>query len=1035
MLRRLSPMLVLTACSDAGLSVYLKGPEAAITDSGGGCLVGRELTLSGLVSDSDGRTVNDALIVTWSVYAVDADREESLDVSGPDASGVVAASWTPAYEGAYEVTLRVTDADALFADASVSFACVANHAPTSTIVRPSSTDALPEDELTWLYGHVFDEETLLDQLAVEWTSSLDGVVLSGLATESGETTDYVALSPGDHVLTLSVTDGDGESASDQVAITVGECLDEDNDGSILAGTCATGDDCDDTDPAVNPSATEVCDGTDNDCDGEVDEDDAADVPTWYTDADGDGHGDPTTPMVDCTPRADQVSIGDDCNDTDAGVSPDATETCNDVDDDCDDAVDEGLDADGDGIVDCHDAEDCDGVDNDGDGDVDEGTADADGDGTCDALDAEECDGVDNDGDGEVDEASATDAASWYADTDDDGYGAGAALTACEAPGGYVADDNDCDDADDAVYPGAEELCDGVDNDCNSSTSDGGTDADGDGYYLCDGSGEEEDCDDGDDTIHPGAEEICDGEDNNCNGEYPIGEGVDDDGDGALACECSDFDDAAACEVVADCDDGDSTVYPGATEVCDAQDNDCDGSLGTDETTDADSDGSVACEDCDDADAMRSPDFAEVCLNGVDDDCDGIVDWCSVDQVDVTIYGEDTSDHAGTGLAIGDLDDDGVLDVAIGVPGAGTNAVGEAYVYSGAPSASDTLATAEYRFEGTVTDEQIGGTLAIGDVTDDGVADLLVRAVDAVYALPGPISSGSAVGDAWILDGAGTYGSQRALSSGDVDGDGDADVLVGNEESWVAYLVDGPVGTDVDLATGSVATMSGAYTFTGMEGSNSGDVDGDGYDDILVGAYNWYAGTAGRVYLAFGPVAGSMSLDADADVIFEQSVDGDGLGMTIDCREDANGDGYDDILLGLPGVDYAASGGGAVYLVDGRARADWSTVTLASATAVIYGEESGGVGANAHLGDVSDDAVPDILFNSGNGATGNAYAFYGPLSGTFLETEADASVGGAGGLGDAADIDADGVPDILLANANESTNGTYAGAVYVIFGGF
>ncbi|MFH1465764.1 MAG: MopE-related protein [Pseudomonadota bacterium] len=125
-----------------------------------------------------------------------------------------------------------------------------------------------------------------------------------------------------------------------------------------------GDDCDDTDGAISPSAEELCDLADNDCDGAVDEDDAADAPTWYTDADGDLWGDPTSGITACNQPAGTIADGTDCDDTDASLNQD--------------------DADGDGFStcdeDCDDAEPTtypgatevagDGVDNDCDGEID-----------------------------------------------------------------------------------------------------------------------------------------------------------------------------------------------------------------------------------------------------------------------------------------------------------------------------------------------------------------------------------------------------------------------------------------------------------------------------------------------------------------------------------------------------------------------------------------------------------------------------------------------------------------------------------------
>jgi hypothetical protein len=127
---------------------------------------------------------------------------------------------------------------------------------------------------------------------------------------------------------------------------------------------------------------------------------------------------------------------------------------------------------------------------------------------------------------------------------------------------------DCDDYDDAVFPGAPERCDGVDNNCNGDVDEGVLDddglcaecrdLDGDGHRDCDG-----DCDDDDPAVSPVAPETCDGRDEDCDGE--VDEDFDADGDGS-----------ATCGAGADCDDADPLVSPGAIEVCDSIDNDCSG---------------------------------------------------------------------------------------------------------------------------------------------------------------------------------------------------------------------------------------------------------------------------------------------------------------------------------------------------------------------------------------------------------------------------------------------------------------------------
>ncbi len=217
--------------------------------------------------------------------------------------------------------------------------------------------------------------------------------------------------------------------------------------------------------------------------------------------------------------------------------------------------------------------------------------------------------------------------------------------------------DDCDDADAAVHPGAEELCNWRDDDCDGLIDDG-LDLDGDGWSPCDG-----DCDDGDTAIHPGAEEACDGLDSDCDGSLSAAE-LDQDGDGWTPCD-------------GDCDDERSEVFPGAEEICDGLDTDCSGSVDLEEL-DADGDTVLACEDCDDGDPERAPGLVEWC-DGKDNDCDGLIDqgfdadadgWTSCggdcDDADATVFpgaeercnGLDDSCDGLPGSDEADLDADG-----------------------------------------------------------------------------------------------------------------------------------------------------------------------------------------------------------------------------------------------------------------------------------------------------------------------------------------------------------------------------------------
>ena len=231
------------------------------------------------------------------------------------------------------------------------------------------------------------------------------------------------------------------------------------------------EDCDDTDPERFPGAEEICDDKDNDCNGEVDE---GVTTTFYADADGDGHGRTDDATEACALPGGYAARDGDCDDTTSAVYPGATEVCDEQDNDCDGETDEDVaavyyaDTDGDGFgapgtgrtactqPDGH-------VANDGDCDDSSEVALPGGTEICDGLD-NDCNGVPDDGVGTT----------WYLDADSDGYGLDSATTvACSQPSGYVDAAGDCNDGSASINPGASELCNGLDDDCDATTSEVG----------------------------------------------------------------------------------------------------------------------------------------------------------------------------------------------------------------------------------------------------------------------------------------------------------------------------------------------------------------------------------------------------------------------------------------------------------------------------------------------------------------------------------------------------------------------------------
>jgi len=840
----------------------------------------------------------------------------------------------------------------------------------------------------------------------------------------------------------------------------GGVVDLDGDGFGLSV------DCNDLEPAIHPDADELCDGIDNDCDGQVDEDDALDPLTWYADADGDGYGAEAYPREACEAPAGHVDNADDCDDTNDRFSPAGEERCNGADDDCNGVIDD----------------------------------------------------------------DASDARSFYLDADDDTWGdrdeSGEYCTET-VPEGYVARFGDCDDDDDTVNPDAAEVWyDGVDSDCDGESD---YDADADGYDADDWGGD--DCDDETELVNPARDERCDEIDNNCDGEIDedgalgsllVFEDHDADGQGdpdlgAYACDPP----SGTVDNGDDCDDDDPDIYLGAPDTWyDGVDSDCDGAsdydadgdgydaeaygggdcddtdasvLPTDWYADTDGDGYgdsssslASCAepdgyvlidgDCDDADEEVNPDATEECGNGVDDDCDGTAIGCSlegdylVSEAPVWLEGLDTDDRAGTRLGGGDLDGDGQADIIVAAPenGVGASDPGSIYMVLGPLSASSSLSDA-LTVTGDASGDKLGLGLAVFDFDGDGQDDLAAGApgsdIDStndggVYVFFGPLSASPDLTDAGVVVNG--EGGNNALgtglsAAGDLDGDGVNDLVFGaptydadNTNDGAAYILWGPTTGSLGAGDADVAIHGEENRGeVGFRVAGLGDVDGDGFDDLGLTERrgDGEQTDSGIVWVFLGPVTADLAA-ADADVEIPGLSTGDSLGSALMGGVDLDGDGTDEVLVGAPGSDLGGSSSGAAWLLHGPLSGTIDLTSSGGSVVRFVGDDSGDqVGTGASLGgDFDSDGTEDLWIgapgvDSVSSGEGAAYLFLGSVSGSLTMTDASGSITGEDvgqdvgyALAAPGDATGSGYQDILIGAPGHSEPGSEAGAAALFSSG-
>ena len=683
-------------------------------------------------------------------------------------------------------------------------------------------------------------------------------------------------------------DSDGYRGTGTVTSADTDCF----DSGEAAASMASGD-CNDTEPTINPGATElIADGIDQNCDGKE---------VCYIDADSDGWRLTTTKMsadADCTDSGEASATlpTGDCDDSVASINPGATERIGDeTDQDCDGTELCYWDADGDNWrtntsrvssdLDCDDAFeaaasvpalDCDDQDSKSYPGATEVVADE---------KDQDCDGTElcyENSDGDLWRTSNT-----VVSTNESCADAG------EAPASIAV--GDCDDGDASIYPGATEVIgDEADQNCDG-TELCYIDGDDDGWRLdttltstdldCTDTGEATaadptlDCDDADNTVYPTATELPGDEfDQNCDDVELCYTDIDADGwrtDSTIAStdmDCTDTGEAVASMPDADCDDTDDSVYPGAVEIpYDGIDQDCDGS----DVCDLDGDGFAASAracggtDCDDDDAAVNPDAVEVYYDGVDQDCDGWSDYDAdgdgFDSAEASLLGDDCDDDndeiypGAEEIWYDDIDQD--CD-----EGSDYDADGDGYdsaEYGGTDCDDDNETTypgAPERMDGI--DNDCNGLAEDDDTDGDGLPDevelRLGTDVDDADSDGDGLSDGDEVSNWDAPDDTDGDGAIDALDDDD-DGDGipTSDELDDNEQ---------PLDSDDD----------------GQPNHRDVDSDGDGWDDEI----------EGDVDSDGDGLPDYLDEDSDNDTVLDEDerdedTDADGVDNRIDDDDDGD----------------------------------------------------------------------------------------------------------------------------------------------------
>lgn len=386
---------------------------------------------------------------------------------------------------------------------------------------------------------------------------------------------------------------------------------------------------------------------------------------------------------------------------------------------------------------------------------------------------------------------------------------------------------------------------------------------------------------------------------------------------------------------------------------------------------------------------------------------------------------------------GDVNGDGFSDIIVGAPlfDAAEGNDGRAYVFYGGPSGPS--AQPDWVYDGEEVAAELGISVACaGDVNADGYDDVIVGSshydgyltdIGRVYVFHGG-EAGLSVTPEWIVEGDITKAHLgfSVDGAGDVNGDGYDDVIIGSfnyrnpdTKEGRAYIYQGgPAGLSPSPAW--MAEGNQAYAYFAISVAGAGDVNGDGYDDVIVGASDYDVGPyedAGRAYVFLGD---STGVSPSPVWIAEGEQTDSWLGRCVDGAGDVNADGYDDVIVGAPGFDNGHSDAGLAYVYHGSPSGPSATAAWTKEGDQLADRLGHSVSG---LGDVDGDGYGDVAvgahgYDNGADDAGKAYIYHGGEGGLSSSHSWSAEGGQTNAefgfsIDVAGDINDNGQPDVII----------------------